>query len=323
MSEGGFLSHEEDGTKKGAAESNRKWHEELAKADERGNRFRLQVEEVQKRKAEVEDKLTQFEKQVHIRDEEIKRLHNLYQGGANLEALSVKHTHETNERTIGKLANQVEFLNKENHQLQQQLLVLRGDTKTIKTLDRYEAEIRELEFEVSNLKKDKEQYQKIIREYEERETVNAHRTEELSNQEQILAVKLEDRLKELQGERDTLRAEQERMNQVRAAYNADKRALVERVQELESALRQRDFDRQETEAKVTLLEQSAQNYRNEINFWNGKCSNLRRDVEYQERHLARYKDENSKLMNECDYLKVRSENLDREVHLLRRQVSGL
>jgi hypothetical protein len=47
------------------------------------------------------------------------------------------------------------------------------------------------------------------------------------------------------------------MTQVRAAYNADKRALVERVQELESALRQRGFDRQETEAKVTLLEQSA------------------------------------------------------------------
>lgn len=44
MSEGGFLSHEDgDALKKGAgsAEANRKWHEELAKADERGNRFRL------------------------------------------------------------------------------------------------------------------------------------------------------------------------------------------------------------------------------------------------------------------------------------------
>ena len=148
---------------------------------------------------------------MHIRDEEIKRLHNLYQGGANLEALSVKHTHETNERTIGKLANQVEFLNKENHQLQQQLLVLKGDTKTIKTLDRYESEIRELEFEVMNLKKDKEEYQKIIREYQDREVFNAHRTKELSNQEQLLEVKLEDRLKELQGERENLRSEQERM----------------------------------------------------------------------------------------------------------------
>jgi chromosome segregation ATPase len=71
------------------------------------------------------------------------------------------------------------------------------------------------------------------------------------------------------------------------------------------------------------LEQSAGQYRNEINFWNGKCSTLRRDVEYQERHMQRYKDENTKLINECDYLRVRAENLDREVTLLRRQVSGL
>lgn len=35
------------------AESNKKWFEELAKADERGNRFRMQLEEVQKRKSEV------------------------------------------------------------------------------------------------------------------------------------------------------------------------------------------------------------------------------------------------------------------------------
>lgn len=113
------------------------------------------------------------------------------------------------------------------------------------------------------------------------------------------------------------------MTQVRAAYNADKRALVERVQELESALRQRDFDKQEQEAKLALLEQSAGQYRNEINFWNGKCSTLRRDVEYQERHLLRYKDENAKLLNENDYLKVRVDNMEREVQLLRRQVSGL
>lgn len=87
------------------------------------------------------------------------------------------------------------------------------------------------------LKKDKEEYQKVVRDYQDREALNAHRTQELSNQEQILAVKLEDKLKELQNERDNLRSEQERMTQVRAAYNADKRALVERVQELESALR--------------------------------------------------------------------------------------
>jgi chromosome segregation ATPase len=67
---------------------------------------------------------------------------------------------------------------------------------------------------------------------------------------------------------------------VRAAYNADKRALSERIQELESQIRKKDYDIQDLEAKIGLLEQSAGQYRDEINFWNGKCQNLRRDVEY-------------------------------------------
>jgi hypothetical protein len=79
-------------------------------------------------------------------------------------------------------------------------------------LDRYESEIRELEFEVLTLKKDKEEGYKMIREYQDREAMNAHKTQELSNQEQVLAVKLEDRIKELQNERENLRTEQERMN---------------------------------------------------------------------------------------------------------------
>jgi hypothetical protein len=79
-------------------------------------------------------------------------------------------------------------------------------------LDRYESEIRELEFEVLTLKKDKEEGYKMIREYQDREALNAHKTQELSNQEQVLAVKLEDRIKELQNERENLRTEQERMN---------------------------------------------------------------------------------------------------------------
>jgi hypothetical protein len=67
--------------------------------------FRTQLEESQKRKYEVEEKLEALEKQLIIREEEIKRLHNLYSGGQNLEKLNVKYVHETNEKTIAKLQN--------------------------------------------------------------------------------------------------------------------------------------------------------------------------------------------------------------------------
>lgn len=77
----------------------------------------------------------------------------------------MKHTHETNEKTIGKLANQVDFLNKENHQLQQQVLVLKGDKKVIKTLDNFEREIQNLNFELDCTRKDLAESAKVIREY--------------------------------------------------------------------------------------------------------------------------------------------------------------
>jgi chromosome segregation ATPase len=57
-----------------SSEEAHKWAEELTKADDRSNRFRHQLEEAQKRKEEVEDKLQLVEKQLYMREEEIKRL---------------------------------------------------------------------------------------------------------------------------------------------------------------------------------------------------------------------------------------------------------
>lgn len=83
------------------------------------------------------------------------------------------------------------------------------------------------------------------------------------------------------------------------------------------------MEKADTENKNQMLDQSAVQYRNEINFWNGKCSTLKRDMEYQERYLLKYKEDNTKLLNENEYLKVKIDNTEREVQLLRKQINGL
>ena len=93
----------------------------------------------------------------------------MYEGGQNLEALSVRHTHETNEKTIGKLANQVDFLNKENHNLQQQVLLLKGDKSAIKTIDSYRSEVDNLTFENQSLRKDLQDCSRLLKDFQERE----------------------------------------------------------------------------------------------------------------------------------------------------------
>lgn len=63
--------------------------------------------------------------------------------------------------------------------------------------------------------------------------------------------------------------------------------------------------------------------KNEVNFLNGKCSTLKRDLEYQERYVEKYKEENAKLMEEVELLRLQQDQSERESHLLRKQVNGL
>ncbi len=60
---------------------NSEWADQLRKADERSEFFRTQAADVMKRKEEIEGRLGYIEKQIGIREDEIQRLNNLYQGG--------------------------------------------------------------------------------------------------------------------------------------------------------------------------------------------------------------------------------------------------
>lgn len=111
------IIHERGINKEELDKRNKVWAEELSKADERSEYYRKQGEDLHKRKLELEETLHQMEKQVIVREEEIKRLHSLYEGGQNLEKLNMKYLQDTNEKTLTKLQNQVDFLNKENHKL--------------------------------------------------------------------------------------------------------------------------------------------------------------------------------------------------------------
>lgn len=93
------------------------WADEIRRSDERCEHFRNQYELLNKRKQDVEVHFSHLEQKIAKRDEEIKRLHQLYEGGQNLEKLNMRYLQDTNEKTIQKLQNQVDFMNKENHRL--------------------------------------------------------------------------------------------------------------------------------------------------------------------------------------------------------------
>jgi chromosome segregation ATPase len=91
---------------------------------------------------------------------------------------------------------------------------------------------------------------------------------------------LKQKLRDLEIEHEKLRVEHERVQKVRGAYNADKKVLVDRISELEQALREAKEEREQLERRFSLLEQSAGTYRNEINYLQGKNATLKRDLEH-------------------------------------------
>ena len=82
---------------------------------------------------------------IKVRDQEILRLHELYQPAQNLEKLNLKFQYEQNENSVKKLQNQVDFLNRENDKLQKQCDLLKGDGEGNMAVAQYDAMKKELD----------------------------------------------------------------------------------------------------------------------------------------------------------------------------------
>ena len=94
------------------------WANELRRADERSHEVRQRCEDLKKANSELEARCKAQEQQIETRDVEILRLGGLYQGGQNNDKLSMQYSQEQNQKIVGKLNAQLDFLNKENHRLQ-------------------------------------------------------------------------------------------------------------------------------------------------------------------------------------------------------------
>jgi len=60
----------------------------------------------------------------------------------------------------------------------------------------------------------------------------------------------------LETERVKTHAERDRAEQLRAAFNADKKAMMDRVRELEGQVHNKDTEAKEVHRRVSLMEQN-------------------------------------------------------------------
>eukprot|EP00826_Nyctotherus_ovalis_P064872 TRINITY_DN9526_c0_g1_i10.p1 TRINITY_DN9526_c0_g1~~TRINITY_DN9526_c0_g1_i10.p1 ORF type:complete len:212 (+),score=57.23 TRINITY_DN9526_c0_g1_i10:638-1273(+) len=97
------------------------WADELRAADERAAKFRDQAAELEKELFASKDNVKRLAKQIEARDSEIKRLQGLYEGGQSLDKLAARYVEDTSDQIVTRLNGHIDFLNKENHRLSEEL----------------------------------------------------------------------------------------------------------------------------------------------------------------------------------------------------------
>ena len=81
----------------------------------------------------------------------------------------MKYQQDLNEKTVQKLQNQVDFLNKENHRIQVQLEIFQQDKTVVDHLDQQKKEIEDLTFENQTLRKDLRELTTVLKDFQEKE----------------------------------------------------------------------------------------------------------------------------------------------------------
>lgn len=94
----------------------------------------------------------------------------------------------------------------------------------------------------------------------------------------------------------------EQNDSLRSAFNADRQILQDKIDDLERKLTTRMKENQSLEQKIHMQLQSESSQKNELNFWNGKVSTLRRDLEYQQTFAENMQGENQKLQGDVEGL---------------------
>lgn len=119
------------------------------------------------------------------------------------------------------------------------------------------------------------------------------------------------------------RENQERAINLKAAFNADRKMLRDKIDDLERKVTNQMTTNQSLQQKIHMLLQQEGAQKNELNFWNGKVTTMRRDLENQHQFSEAMQKENVKLAAELEETKRQVELKDREIVLSKREVAGL
>lgn len=168
------------------------------------------------------------------------------------------------------------------------------------------------------MRKDLRELTGTLKDYQELEfkqkQLDRHRQDQVLEKNE----EVERRLQECEVEKAKTQEERNKTESLRAAFNADKAALSAKVSDLESLLKQKDVQFTELLKRLDQADMNDSHARNELNFWNGKVSTMRRDMDYMSQFNGQLAEENKSLKSDIEALRAHLIMKDKDQNLLQR-----
>ena len=184
-------------------------------------------------------------------------------------------------------------------------------------------EVDELAFQNSTLRKDYEECRKQLSFVQQDLNLKLAEEEKRTAHEKRTQEQLEKQQRDLQSLGTQHQETNEKNHNLKSAFNADKQMLLEKIGQLEGKLQDRMREIQSQQQKVHMLTQSESSMKNELNFWNGKVTTLRRDSESLQTFAEKMQAENRKLQVDTEGLRLELDTKDKNLQLARRELGGL
>lgn len=319
---------------------NESWAEELRAADERCEKYRRQISDLEKAMAELTKNAATFSKQVESRDIEIKRLQALYEGGQTLGKLKARYVEESSEEMVVTLTAQLELLGEENRRLESELQKYKGShraalekleaqhkTKASQLLEKNKSllvKIKELKETIAKLKKENAELVEQLNNIMQDSKGKQQQSLELSEQVKRLEVQIANSQKDIDSYAHFKSAEQKSFSDTvnglqmeRDSLLGQNRELAAELQELRLKLRSEgsSFKGQLADAsrEIERSQVNAGRAMNEIKLQTEESIALRKQIHDMDGELLAVRNERNNLRLELEMQQRKNEVLEAQL----------
>lgn len=165
----------------------------------------------------------------------------------------------------------------------------------VEHIDKYRADIDELTFENQTLRKDLRELTGTLKDYQEADFHRQREARAHADQREESERQADKQRQEVQEAREAAETHSARMNELTCEFNAERRCLKEKISTLEETLNTYQTQFSEMQSALDNRQQTEEMQRNELNLWNGRAANIKRDLDMQQGFNAKVIAENKDL----------------------------